>query len=128
MTQGLLFPKPDSTKAKRKRQTDRKVRRLDAATEAKTLDKRCMNPECLMHHRPGYCFLEAHHIIKRRPNAPELDHPDNLISFCHHCHRLAEDGDKTQTAREFVLGVLKFWRKQACWRWEKAYEELKRRA
>jgi hypothetical protein len=98
-----------------RKRREREARRRNARQEILALDGyTCQDPDCSCHKNPGRLeaqCLEVHHIILRRPNAPELDEPWNLITLCRIAHSRAQSGYKDDsgkrvTALDYMLGVL----------------------
>jgi len=99
-----------------RKRREREARRSTARKEVLALDNyTCQDPDCPCHKNPelleAQC-LEVHHIIPRRPHAPELDEPWNLITLCRIAHSRAQSGykgddGKRVTALDYMFGVLK---------------------
>jgi len=140
-----VIEKPNTRKERQGEKSRRKLRRDAFAWAVLEADGfRCANLQCRSLARdmtqalqvrqiiPGRKPLEAHHIIKKRPNQPDLDVVENGITLCPTCHNFAEEGyydieRRRVTGRRFMIWLLGQHKKKAEFRWAEALEELKRK-
>jgi hypothetical protein len=106
--------------------SDRLKRRREFQQQVIALDRMCMD-----------CFktyaLGAHHIVHKRPNAAELDVPENGITLCPECHTKAHVGYKKGgeyvSPRQYVIDLLELLRiGNGVWRWGDVLAELQKRS
>lgn len=124
---GMQFPKTPANTRRNKRKSERRKLRRKTEMECLEMDGKCMNRFCLSLDKRDITRLDPHHIIYRRPNRPDLDQTNNLITLCHICHDRVHNGHQGLTGREFMLSILAQWRTTRRWRWEESYQYLKRK-
>ena len=123
---GLLFPKQDYKKVKRQRQAAKRKRRTEFGKAVFALDsEKCRNRKCIFILKRSPDWLEPHHIIYRSHKGPDM--VENGITLCAHCHECVHRGDARQTGRQIMIEILEQHIGEDYWRWDEAYEHLKRR-
>ena len=77
-------------------------------------------------------ILECAHIIPRRPNAPELDEPWNVILVKRYIHSWMDGRTRPphgMTGRQFKISMLEKLKQErpSHFRWQRALDEIKRK-
>ncbi len=123
------FPKPDSKKQRRARERARQKRRRKFQRDVlrNAPYEKCENRDCNLK------AVAGHHIILKRPDAPELDVITNGIALCSIDHNFVHNGTGSQhngeSGKEWMLMILEPYIKELksvkYWQWKDVFKKLK---